>query len=640
MIAGTTTLAVEKDVAIEIAKNPRTSSMNLEELSRYPDRMVRRQVAFNPSAPESLLRELWATWPEAILENPIIDVWELTGAAPLYKRLDQEGLWAWYHYLIRSGQHEKIEINIPENVRLGFPFKHRSLEYWLCEDPSVHVRIRLAGASRYPEVQARLVMDPVREVRIALAENRHLSTYSHRVMASDPSKDVMIALAQNTLFSENIENAGFGILALFEDEDVRAAAASNPKTPQYVLERDCIRDESEKVKIGAALNPSLGKKLHRQMQTKLHLEMNVRRERNIVVALASNRAADADFLTELATSKNRAYRSAAAANPNTPEELQLALYNDDSEKVRNAFVGLHRCGKRFFDLAIENGSRQLKCDLAVRAGRTGEQLMTLAKDSDRRVRQAVVKRLQCGRFQHDTLSNRMVVGALSRDEDPGIRKNMVADHRLNESRLNEMAGDSDPEVRIAVACHYNTGRAGLAMLVADKNDSVRHHAALTVLGNGWIWGRHNATLFINDAANLRSKLFMVKQLLKGLVNDPCLQVRRLLAGHTCTPAQILSRMLNDSDQQVRESIRKRSRFPRDEMIKLTKEKSNRFLGGLSLTLNERVLERLANMNNEYTRGMVARNCRTPVGVLRTLARDKSEFVRSRLQENPTYIRNK
>ena len=136
------------------------------------------------------------------------------------------------------------------------------------------------------------------------------------------------------------------------------------------------------------------------------------------------------------------------------------------------------------------------------------------------------------------------------------------------------------------------------------------------------------------------RYFMVKQLLKGLVNDPCLKVRRLLAGHTCTPAHILSRMLNDSDQQVRESIRKRSRFPRDEMIKLTKEKSNRFLGGLSLTLNERVLARLANMNNEYTRGMVARNCRTPVGVLRTLARDESEFVRSRLEENPKYIRNK
>jgi len=183
----------------------------------------------------------------------------------------------------------------------------------------------------------------------------------------------------------------------------------------------------------------------------------------------------------------------------------------------------------------------------------------------------------------------MAVEALSRDEDSYIRKNMVTDHRLNESRLNEMAQDSDPEVRIAVACDHNTGRAGLALLVADKKPTVRRHAALTVLRKGWIWGRHNATLCTNDSACLRSKLFMVKQLLKGLVHDPCLQVRRLLAGHTCTPAHILSRMLNDSDQQVRESIRNRSRFPRDEMIRLTKEKSNRFLGGRSLTKNERVL---------------------------------------------------
>ena len=157
-------------------------------------------------------------------------------------------------------------------------------------------------------------------------------------------------------------------------------------------------------------------------------------------------------------------------------------------------MGLHCCGKYFFDLAMEKGGSRLKCEMAINAGRTREQLLALATDCDLAVRRAVVKRLQSSWFQHDTLTNRMVVEALSRDEDRSIRKNMVTDHRLNESRLNEMAEDSDPEVRIAVACQHNTGRAGLALLVADKNDSVRHHAALTILNKGWIWGRHNASL--------------------------------------------------------------------------------------------------------------------------------------------------
>ena len=135
-------------------------------------------------------------------------------------------------------------------------------------------------------------------------------------------------------------------------------------------------------------------------------------------------------------------------------------------------------------------------------------------------------------------------------------------------------------------------------------------------------------------------MYNLIQLLKGLVHDPCLQVRRLLAGHTCAPAQILCKMLNDSDQQVRESIRKRSRFPRDEMIRLIKEKPDWPFSGAGMTLNEKVLSRLANKNNEYTRGLVARNCRTPVGILRTLARDESEFVRAKLEENPKYKRIK
>jgi hypothetical protein len=252
----------------------------------------------------------------------------------------------------------------------------------------------------------------------------------------------------------------------------------------------------------------------------------------------------------------------------------------------------------------------------------------------------VVNRLQSGRFQHDTLSNRLVVRALSRDGNPGIRISMVTDHRLNESRLNEMAEDSNPDVRIAVACHYKTGREGLALLVTDKNPSVRHHAVVTILNKGWIWGRHNAILYAYEAVYLRSRIYMVKQLLKGLVNDPCLKVRRLLAGHACTPAQILCRMLNDRDQQVRESIGKRSRFPRDEMIRLTREKPDWDSVGAGMTLNAKVLSRLANKNNEYTRGLVARNCRTPVGTLRILARDKSEFVRARLEENLKYNRIK
>ncbi|MFP6733000.1 MAG: hypothetical protein VB959_04075 [Rhodospirillales bacterium] len=626
------TPGIDRDRAIEIAKDPASSPYNLEDLSRHPSREVRRLVACNPNTPESNLRILWESWPEAILENPITDIWELTDTWPLHRRVDHPVLWAWYHYFIRTGQIEKMLVHIPEEVRLGFPLNQGTLDFWMAEDPSWKVRGRIAERSTHPEVQASLIKDSEREVRIALARNRGISSYCHRAVASDPDRDVLIALAGNTDIKGDIENSGLGILAFCDDDAVRVAAASNPLMPNQFMARHCVWDECVGVRVAVAENPGLDKRLHQLMQKTGDVE--------VLLALARNRAADAGFLERLAESKDPVLRAMAAANPKTPEEQQLALYEDRESAVRNAFVGQRRYGSHFIELAIEKGGRRLKCELAVRAGLKREQLLALSKDPDRHVRQAVVNRLMSGRFQHDTLTNRTVVEVLSRDKDPNIRKSMVTDYRLNESRLNEMAEDSDPEVRIAVACQHNTGRAGLALLVADKNPSVRHHAAVTILDKGWIWGRHNAILCASDAVRLRSKLFMVKQLLKGLVHDPCLRVRRLLAGHTCTPAQILCKMLNDSDQQVRESIRKRSRFPRDEMIRLIKEKPDWPFSGAGMTLNEKVLSRLANKNNEYTRGLVARNCRTPVGILRTLARDESEFVRAKLEENPKYKRIK
>ena len=636
----TVTMEVEKDEAIRIAQNHGTSSLMLEELACHPDRMVRREVANNPNTPEKILKLLWSTWPEAILDNPITCLWELTDLTPLYSRLGEDTLWAWYHYFVRTNQIEKIETYIPEQVRFDFPFKHRSLEYWLCSDPSTRVRSRLAALSSYPEVHARLATDKSHSVRVRLAGNRHINAFCHRIMASDPNIEVMTALAENKYLRRDVNFSGFQILAFFEDENVRIATAANPITPVDVLRRYSIRDECMEVKIAAAKNRSLGRPLHREMQEQLSLAPDARDERNLVLALASNRAADPDFLARLATSKITAYRAAAAASINTPEDLLLALYNDCSEKVRSAFVGLNRCGRYFFDLAMKKGCSRIKRRMAMTAGRTAKQLIALAKDSDTSVRRAVAERLESSSFHHDTDTNRKLVDLLSRDNDTSIRRKMVADPRLSETRLNDMAEDPDARVRFAVARQHNTGDLGMAKLVADKKSAVRRRAALTILDRGWVWGRHNNSLCMTEAPLLRSRLFVVKRLLCGLANDTCPEVRRLLAEHQNTPAQVLRWMIDDSDGKVRESIAGRSRFPRDEMIRLTGQKTNQYFSEGVMTISELVLARLANEKNEYTRAMVARNCRTPIRVLRTLSQDESEFVRTRLAKNPTYIRNK
>ena len=212
------------------------------------------------------------------------------------------------------------------------------------------------------------------------------------------------------------------------------------------------------------------------------------------------------------------------------------------------------------------------------------------------------------------------------------------DYRLRSTRLDQMAADPDPQVRRTVANHTRTGVGAMALLLNDSKRGVRFEAALTTLGTGWTWGQHNGILSLANGSRLRIRVSRVTDMLRCLVEDPCKKVRLLLAGHTCTPAGILGWLVDDRDAEVRGTILKRDTFPRDELVRLNGLHPNRYFSAGTITLTQRALKKLSDSSNAFTRGMVARNCRTSAAVLRRLSGDKSEFVRSKLIENPKYMR--
>ncbi|SVE58568.1 uncharacterized protein METZ01_LOCUS511422, partial [marine metagenome] len=227
-------------MATEMARNPATSPGNLEELSAHPSRKVCELVAQNPNTPEPVLKELWEFFPKSILENPIIDVWDLTGAVALWQRLPDPVLWGLYHHFMRANKVERIQGIIPEQVRLRFPIINKTLGYWLSQDPSANVRRQVAATAHRPELQLKLALDSEISVRLALAENRQLSAYCHRVMASDPEEKVQTVLANNTYVKGDAEMFGFNILAHSDFEQVRVCVAANPLTASKYIEILCL----------------------------------------------------------------------------------------------------------------------------------------------------------------------------------------------------------------------------------------------------------------------------------------------------------------------------------------------------------------------------------------------------------------
>jgi len=619
--------AVDLVKTLDFARSPKTSPAELAKLAEQNNRELHKAIARNPNTPENILQSLWELWPEAILENPIVDIWELTQSIPLHKKLSLDALWHWYHYFITTKQYAKINAYIPENIRYHYPNGFKTLEYWLTEDPSSDVRSKVARTTRKPEVQAILARDKDDSVRISLASNYHLSPYCHRILATDKLESVQFETANNINVIDEYDS-GYGILVSSDFRSVRLATAANPKVGYEYLSKYLVKDECHKVRVQAAKHEYIGIDLHRKLQKTNDVP--------ILQALAANRIVDISFLERLANSRNPRLRAAAAANSYTPGYLQIKLYRDERSIVRENFIGLHRCGNKFFEAATKEGDRDLKCQLAEMSGRTKEQLVALAKDPDVHVRRAVSSRLKLGRFQHYTATNIILVDLLSKDRDQSIRKAMVTDHRLSRNRLNEMAHDKNATVRREVAKHYNTGTIGLTLLLKDKVFRVRFQAALNVLRKCWSWGQHNAVLPLMDVKHLGSCLSRIEKLLLIAAKDPNEKIRRLVSSHKWTPAKVLASMIYDSDKTVQKQLSARSEFPRDAMIRLAQQNEGRSLFQFSLTLSGKVLARLAKSRNEFTRAMAARNYRTPIAALRQLASDKSTFVKLKLTQNPKY----
>ena len=611
----------EFDLIRATASDPLTAPGELSRLSGHSNRSVRRLVACNPNTPEEDLLKLWNSYGDCVLKNSIIDIWAITESRPLCEKLPNNVLVSLYFELCRGGQLEKMEALIPESFRIKFPINLRTLGFWMAQDPSPNVRKAVANRTHQRELQVSLATDPNAGVRLALAGNYNLCEYCHRVMASDPEMKVQMALAENDNVKGEAEEMGFDILSISDFEVVRAEAAKNRLVTSKIIEHSLIHDESPFVQEWLAGNPALGKELHRRMQDTDDV--------GVLAELGKNKCADPEFLKRLAESKNSMLRAAAAANPKTPPADQVRLFGDFDLTVRNAFVGLAYCSRGFFEYACTHGGRELKCRLAKSAGQNREQLRTLARDPDPKVRSALAERLRDGCFQHDTDTNRELVDLVSRDECPKNRIAMVWDRRLSANRINEMALDPNAEVRSNVARHYHTSHEMMKRLITDPVVSVRFEATLSTLGDGWSWGTHNNILFI-DNPSMKTRLRNTIELLLSVVRDSKKHIRLLLAGHRCTPAAILNELLEDEDSKVRETLAKRNSFPRDAMIPMRGDCFTAF----SRTINARMLTRLSRSSNTYVRGLVARNSRTTAKVLRKLSRDRSDFVRQKLLENP------
>ncbi len=124
--------------------------------------------------------------------------------------------------------------------------------------------------------------------------------------------------------SKNRTSPAF-ITSDFDALHVRRVVASNPNTPQQVLER-LASEESAVIRRHVALNPKT------PVETLKKLSED--RETDVRLAVAENAQTPQDILTFLSSDQDMDVRYGVAENPHMPENILVELTQDDNPYIR------------------------------------------------------------------------------------------------------------------------------------------------------------------------------------------------------------------------------------------------------------------------------------------------------------------
>ena len=118
-----------KQSNLEKAGNIETPSEWLSGACGFNDPELLAILARNPNTPKEKLFRLWAKFPEAIFENPVLMLWEFTSPQSLTKDVPQEVLFSIYHAFLQRPDFEVPDylISVKWRVKFLLDFYHSGL---------------------------------------------------------------------------------------------------------------------------------------------------------------------------------------------------------------------------------------------------------------------------------------------------------------------------------------------------------------------------------------------------------------------------------------------------------------------------------------------------------------------------------
>jgi len=391
-----------QEVQTELARNRSLGQAQLAQLGYSEFEEVRTALARNSSLDEALMRELGQREPGTTEHSSWTVVHEpskvLLGLASNLRL--PESLQAEYH---EQWSHSK-----PMMLALaGNPALTPALQGRLVKHAESAVRIRLADNMRLaPEVARKLLKDSTAAVRSALISRVPLDADIEQELCSDRSYSTRCELVANPHLRRNSQ------LKLVEDSDsdvrreLLKQASGRPGFELSLAAQALLAEESDyEVRVLLADYPRLSLVL----QSRLAEDdtTSVRKALARQPASLSGRALSEEVQLRLLKDSETSVRIALAGNAQLLAHVQLALARDSDIKVRKALIEKSSSfGPRLLMVVQKSLASDTNVEIRIALAEalfglyapvTSEDiLLTLAGDSDHRVKEAIVSTLGFG----------------------------------------------------------------------------------------------------------------------------------------------------------------------------------------------------------------------------------------------------
>ena len=623
---------------LALASNTEANPSELSKLRKFKDNRILRTLSRNPNTPIDILYELWESYPEEYILNPIRDYWSLACCEPEPSTWPTRARWSIYKHLISIEDYKSITVIFRIDERLAFASSSfRSDEdaleraEHLARDASEKVIIKLleynswdaAGINTLASMQTktfeRLANHKSQTVRELVASFKGTPPQIRVILSSDPCVDVRLALA-----NESYRGKGAYIM---RDLWEKLASDAHPQVrsrvcKHYGLNASLINklsyDDDFSVRIAVAASPSISHDAG--------ILLADTADEKILLALAQNNKINPDLLENLAFRNLSNIWGAILRNRNASSRVIRYILSNCEESVRTGINWNPRFNKCMLKKFSKMIGTQAKKELATNGGVKASILFELTNDSDYRVRLSLVFRLNMGKFHHETPNNLRLIDLLVNDSSPSVRAAIVHDSRISKDQLTFLGMDVSSKVRRSVANNlYHTSNETLVALCGDKNSRVRKVACKNILTRLQLhrtYQRYDRYFELYKRA--RSSLV-------SLSSDSSKDIRLAIANASESPPNALDFLLRYGSKTESKVVQKLRKFPYGAILDFNIDHtwpSNVKLGKTvsPCTPSSTALDLFSLRDNQFLKMMTARYHRTKISTLRALSRDSVEAI--------------